>query len=76
MPLVALPAAQAIGRRSLAWAAVAPLVLQLIITAYVWGHPRALWPGEGGDNKALTAIPLVGPRLNNLLPVLNTGSLR
>jgi len=76
MPVLALPSLATLEQRWIRWAALGPLLLQLFLSGYSWGHPRVLWPGEVGDNRALNAVPVVGSSLNRMLPVLNQGTWR
>lgn len=75
-PLFALPAVKAIEVRWFRLVAAPVVVLQLAISAYGWQRPRALWPGEVGDNRALTALPVIGRTLNAMFPVIDNGSWR
>jgi len=72
-PLAALPVAVALDRtvvRRVGWVLVA---FQAAITAYVWAHPRTLWPKELGTNDALEGIPIVGRLYERALPSIATG---
>jgi hypothetical protein len=42
--------------RRLRLAFVVLLLPQLLISAYGWQHPRALWPRGDGDNRTLSAV--------------------
>jgi hypothetical protein len=76
MPLVALPAAAALDRAWIRRVATALLVCQMVLVGYAWNRPRALWPGEVGDNRLLNPMPLIGPVLNGIFPVINPGTWR
>jgi hypothetical protein len=72
-PLVALPAARALERRPLRWIAIPVVLFQILISAYIWQHPRALWPKEQATNQALEGIPVIGPLYEHALPSIFTG---
>lgn len=55
-PLVAVQALGALRHRPFRWAAVALLVPTLIVSAYGWQNPRALWPRGDGEKRVLTAL--------------------
>jgi hypothetical protein len=76
MPLAALPVAVALDRLWVRRVATALLVCQLVLVGYAWNRPRALWPGEVGDNRLLNPMPLIGPALNGIFPVINPGTWR
>lgn len=76
MPLLALPFVDAAQQPWFRKLAIAPLLLQIVISGYSWGHPRVLWPGEVGDNRALASVPVIGPVINRMLPVINHGTWR
>jgi hypothetical protein len=76
MPLVALPAAEALGRPWFARAAILPLLVQIVIVGAAWNRPRILWPDDPATNRALSAVPLIGSALNRLAPALDRGSWR
>jgi hypothetical protein len=73
VPLLVLPAADALESRRLRWVALVLSGFQAAICAYVWQAPRTLWPRELGTNQALEAIPLVGLQYSRLLPSMLTG---
>jgi hypothetical protein len=73
VPLLVLPAADALESRRLRWIALALSGFQAAICAYVWQAPRTLWPRELGTNQALEAIPFVGLQYSRLLPSMLTG---
>jgi hypothetical protein len=73
LPFLAYAAARGLERPIIRRAAVPLLLFQLAISAYVWQHPRALWPKELGTNQALDHIPLLGPLYARGLPSLLTG---
>jgi len=73
VPLLVLPAAEALRSRWLRGVAVPLVLLQAAISAYTWQFPRALWPREQGSNQVLDAIPVVGPWYAQFLPSIRTG---
>jgi len=73
LPLAAFAAAKAFEQPLMRRAAMPLLLFQVLITAYCWQHPRALWPKEVGTNQALAAIPVIGPLYERALPSLLTG---
>jgi hypothetical protein len=73
VPLMVLPAAQALQSRWLRGVAVPLVLLQAAISAYTWQFPRTLWPREQGSNQVLNAMPVVGPSYAEFLPSMRTG---
>lgn len=73
VPLLVLPAAEALQSRWLRGVAVPLALLQAAISAYTWQFPRTLWPRENGSNQVLDTIPVVGPRYAEFLPSMRTG---
>jgi hypothetical protein len=45
-------------------------------SSHVANARDALWPGEVGDNRLLNPMPLIGPALNGIFPVINPGTWR
>ncbi|TAK13506.1 MAG: hypothetical protein EPO35_10300 [Acidobacteria bacterium] len=74
MPLLALPAVEAMANRTFRRVALAPLALQIALSANGWQHPRALWPGEVGENRLYDVIPGFGQTIARIFPVLDHGS--
>ncbi|MFI5177388.1 MAG: hypothetical protein ACHQO8_02430 [Vicinamibacterales bacterium] len=72
-PLIALPIVQALANVVVRRTFTGLLVFQGAVTAYIWQHPRTLWPKELGTNQVLDAIPFIGPAYSRLLPSLLTG---
>jgi len=73
MPFLAVPVAHALDRRTVRRVAGVLLVLQIMIAATIWQHPRALWPKYEGSNSALENVPLIGPAYERALPSIATG---
>lgn len=67
-PLLAIPVARALERRSVRRWIVPIAALQIGISAYLWNRPRWLWPAGDGVNHALDAMPVIGPLYDRLLP--------
>lgn len=72
-PLIAWPMAPALKYPIIRRALAVVAVFQAAIVAYIWQHPRQLWPKELGTNQVLAAIPVVGPLYERALPSLLTG---
>lgn len=75
IPLLVLPARQALESRRLWRVWVVLGVFQTAICLYVWQKPRTLWPAaeDHGSNAAVEAIPLVGQAYSRALPSVYTG---
>jgi len=73
LPLFAYAAARGFNQQIVRRAAIPLLIFQVLITAYCWRHPRAMWPNEIGTNAALAAIPVIGPAYEHALPSLLAG---
>jgi hypothetical protein len=73
LPFLAYAAARGLEQPLIRRAAIPLLVWQAAISAYVWQHPRAMWPKELGTNQALEHIPWIGPAYARWLPSLLTG---
>lgn len=56
VPIFCLAAGVLLKGRTTRYAAIALLVPQIAITAYVWQHPRALWPRGDGRNRVLSSL--------------------
>lgn len=67
VPLAALTVAPLLARPAFRWAGLALLVPQSIVTAYVWQHPRALWPLGTGSHPVWSALPF-GSTIASLFP--------
>jgi hypothetical protein len=56
VPLFCLAAVALVNVPTARYAAVMLLIPQILIAAYGWQHPRALWPQGDGTNRVLAAL--------------------
>jgi hypothetical protein len=56
IPVFCLAGLALVQDRTARYVALALLVPQLVIAAYGWQHPRALWPQGDGENRVLAAL--------------------
>jgi hypothetical protein len=56
VPVFCLGAIPLLRQRAARYAALLMLIPQVVIAAYGWQHPRALWPRGDGENRVLAAL--------------------
>lgn len=69
MPLLLVPMAAALRHKQIRWTLSGIAVLQLVLDATLWQHPRNLWPATEG-NPALEALGIPGRIYERFLPAI------
>jgi hypothetical protein len=72
VPLFALVGASAVHNRPIRYAALVLLIPQVLISAYGWQYPRALWPQGNGENTVVRAILSLVDGTDQFLPSLRS----
>jgi hypothetical protein len=67
-PVFCLAVTALLERQTTRYAAYALLVPQLVIAAYGWQHPRALWPQGDGQNRIFSGLLHSLARADQWLP--------
>jgi len=73
LPLVALPALDAVKVRAFRAVAWPILIWQGVLTGVAWQYPRGFWPTDDTTNALLERVPVVGPMIDRWLPSIATG---